>query len=91
MKKYTWKTSEMSQCSYYYNEQNGRIVGQINKLGHTSVWLAKIIKTSNEENFLGQYIEDIYAKKAIENFWEIDEKTLLEHSYLQDKKYSTNK
>ncbi len=80
MKTYNWKDNETVECFYYYREEDGRIVGQTNKIAHTKIWLSKIMLTSNEEKYLGQYIDLIHGKKAIEHFWMIQERTLLEQS-----------
>ena len=80
MKSYNWKENETAECHYYYREEDGRIVGQTNKISHTKIWLSKIMLISNEEQYLGQYIDLHHSKKAIEQFWLIQERTLIEQS-----------
>jgi len=78
MNSFEWKDNE-NDTLYYYKIENGKIVGQVHKIAHTKVWLAKIFtKIHTEEIFLGQYITNEFAKKAIENFILIDERTLIE-------------
>ena len=72
-----WKDAS-DECFYYYNLKNGRIVGQVNKIGHTKVWIAKIISNHNDESYIGQYISPEFAKGAIENYWYIESQTLIE-------------
>lgn len=72
-----WKDSE-HDVHYIYNETDGRIVGQINKIAHTKIWLSKIIFNHNEEKYLGQYIGYEFAKKSIEEYWAIQDRTLIE-------------
>lgn len=78
MKKFQWKDAESSECSYYFSEEDGRIHGQTNKIAHTKIWLSKVILDSNEERYLGQYINENYSRKAIEMYWLIQERTLIE-------------
>jgi hypothetical protein len=63
----------------YYGTDDGRIVGQINPIAHTKIWVAKILTpVYNNEHFLGQYITLDYAQKAVELYWNIQDNTLLE-------------
>jgi hypothetical protein len=77
MNTYQWRDHEQSNCSYYYRESDGRIVGQANQIVHTKIWLGKVINVDNQEKLLGHYISEIHSKKAIENFWVIEDRTLL--------------
>jgi hypothetical protein len=70
-----WKDVE-HKCSYYYLRDNGRIIGQVYNLAHTNIYGAKVYSDLNEERYLGQYISCESAKKAIEHFWNIQERTL---------------
>jgi hypothetical protein len=70
-----WKDVE-HKCSYYYLRDTGRIIGQVYNLAHTNVYGAKVYSELNEERYLGQYISFESAKKAIEYFWNIQERTL---------------
>lgn len=73
--KYDWK--ESNDSLYYYKLENGKIVGHAHKIAHSSVSLAKII-INNEEDILGRYISIETAKKAVENYWLIESRTLIE-------------
>ena len=70
-----WKDVE-HKCSYHYLRDNGRIIGQVYNLAHTNIYGAKVYSDLNEERYLGQYISCESAKKAIEHFWNIQERTL---------------
>jgi hypothetical protein len=67
-----WKDTE-NDTLYLYQTVDGRIVGQVHKVTHTKVWIAKI-----DEQSLGQYISCEFAKKALEDYHLIQERTLLE-------------
>lgn len=77
MNEKAWKDTEQNHF-YLYQVKNGLIVGQIYNLAHTKVWGAKINVFPNEEIYLGQYITADFAKRATEEYWEIQERTLLE-------------
>lgn len=70
-----WKDAEHDNF-YYYNILDGRIVGQVHKVVHTKVWLAKILYNVNEEKYLGMYIDTSSAQNAVTEFWSIEERTL---------------
>jgi hypothetical protein len=72
-----WKDGD-HDVFYFYNEEDGRVVGQINKIAHSKIWLAKVIFNVNEEVYLGQYIAYEFAKKATEEYWLIQDRTLIE-------------
>jgi hypothetical protein len=74
--KYDWK--ESNDSLYYFNLDNGEIVGHAHKIAHSSVCLAKII-IKNDEDILGRYISIETAKKAVENYWLIESRTLIEN------------
>lgn len=78
MMNYEWKDNDSTECSYYYNTEDGKIVGQVHKISHTKIWLSKIVLNNNEEQYLGQYISEDFAKKSIVEYWIIQERTLLE-------------
>lgn len=61
---------------YYFQTQNGRVVGQVYNLAHTIVWGARIPVSPTEEKVLGQYIEMEFAKRAVEEYWDDEDKTL---------------
>ena len=70
-----WRDAE-HKVSYYYLKDTGRIIGQVYNLAHTNIYGAKINNEFNEEQYLGQYISCDFAKKAIEYYWNIQERTL---------------
>ena len=62
----------------YYNEDTGLIIGITHKLGNQNVVnIAKVYK-ENEEINLGQYISIEFAKKAVENYWFVQQRTFIE-------------
>jgi hypothetical protein len=72
-----WMEKEYFQW-VYYDDSDGKIIGSVFKIGNrSSVWGAKV-HTDNDEGNLGQYIDSEYSKKAVENFWNIMDRTLLE-------------
>jgi hypothetical protein len=70
-----WRDVEHN-VSYYYVISTGKIVGQVYNLSHTKIYGTKVYSEKNEELYLGQYISCDHAKKAIEYFWNIQERTL---------------
>lgn len=70
-----WRDAD-HKVSYFYEKDTGRIVGQVYNLAHTNIYGAKVFNDYNEEKYLGQYINDSFAKKAIEYFWILQERTL---------------
>ncbi len=70
-----WK--ESNDCFYYYKKLDGLIVGQVHKIAHSEIYIAKVINV-NEENGIGRYIDMFAAKSALETFWLIQSRTLLE-------------
>jgi hypothetical protein len=77
MKERMWKDAE-NGTYYYYESLNGRIVGQVHNVAHTKIWVAKIIVKHNDENYLGTFIGCDFAKNAIQEFWTVQDRTLLE-------------
>ena len=63
-------------CHYYFQVQNGLVVGQAYNLAHTIIWGAKIPINATDELILGQYVEIEYAKRAIEEYWDNKDRTL---------------
>lgn len=73
-----WKETEFSTF-FYYDDGDGRIIGVVHKLGTQSViYLAKVLVALNGEQVLGQYVDSDFARKAVERYWLIEEKTLIE-------------
>lgn len=79
MKLREWLTKE--DCSYYYTIQDGRIVGNVHKISHTKIWLGKIVYNHNEEKYLGQYISEEFAMKAVETHWGLEDNTFISENY----------
>lgn len=75
--KYQWKDIRVDN-QYYYNQQTGRIVGQIHSVTHTPIWIAKVWVNPLLEKNLGQFISLEFSKKAVESYWLEDSMTLIE-------------
>jgi len=75
-----WTEKEFGQW-VYFDDQDGKIIGAVYKIGNsTGIWGGKVyLSINNQEHFLGQYIDSDYVRKAVELFWEIDSRTLLEN------------
>ena len=72
-----WMEKEFSQ-HVYYDDADGKIIGAVYKIGNqNSIYGAKVY--CEVEGVLGQYIDSDYARKAVEIFWEIQNRTVIEH------------
>jgi hypothetical protein len=70
-----WQEKEYSQW-VYYDDIDGKIIGASYKVGtQNSIWGAKIYKET--EYILGTYIDSDYARFAVEKYWDIESRTLL--------------
>lgn len=72
-----WRDTEQGTC-YFFNTDTGLIVGQIYNIVHTKIWGAKITVPYNNETNLGQFISQNHAKQAVEHYWDIQQRTLIE-------------
>ena len=71
-----WREKEHSS-HVYYDDKDGKIIGQVAKHGnYHTIYIARVY-TITAEGVLGQYIDLDYGKKAVEEYWEIQERTLL--------------
>lgn len=73
---YDWK--ESNDCLYYYKKEDGLIVGQVHKIAHSEIYITKVINI-NEETIIGRYIDVFAAKAALETYWFIESRTLIEN------------
>lgn len=77
-----WAEKEYEQ-RVYYDTDDGKIIGSVYKVGNNqTIWGAQVYSTNNESLVLGQYISMDYAKRGVENFWDIQSRTLIEHEEL---------
>ena len=74
-----WKDAEHN-THYYYNTENGQIVGQVHNIAHTKIYMAVAIVRNNEE-LLGRYIALDFAKEAVSHYWNIQKRTLLQSDF----------
>jgi hypothetical protein len=71
-----WMEKEFDHV--YYDDDDGKIIGAVYKIGNqNSIWGARIY--ADIEGVLGQYIDSNYARRAVEQYWDIQSRTLLEH------------
>jgi hypothetical protein len=78
---YEWK--ERTNCWYYFNSATGKIVGKAHKQALSEVCIALVYTgqytfTLDDERHLGQYIDITSAIKAVEYYWDTQNRTLLE-------------
>ena len=74
-----WKDGETVAHFLYYDE-TGRIIGEVGLAGHQiKTKHTTTIYPDNERILsLGMYINSEYAKSAVEKYWLIQDRTLLE-------------
>lgn len=74
-----WRETE-HHTELFYKEDDGLIVGQVHRLGNQNIiWVAKVYQpVTYEEGMLGHYITRDFARRAVEHWWEVQERTLLE-------------
>lgn len=71
-----WREKEFGN-HVYFDDKNGKIIGLVTKHGnYQTIYLAKVYDTL--EGILGQYIDIDYSKRAVEEYWDIQERTLIE-------------
>lgn len=80
MNKFEWK--DRSVAVYYHSVDTGKIIGKICKIALADVWIAlaytgQYTFTIDDERHLGQYIDYESAKKAVEHYWDVQNRTLL--------------
>ena len=75
-----WKDGETVAHFLYYDE-TGRIIGEVNRAGHQiNTKHTTTIYPDNERILsLGMYINSDTAKAAVERYWLIQERTLIQH------------
>ena len=75
----SWKDGE-TVANFLYYDETGRIIGEVGLAGHQiKTKHTTTIYPDNKEVFsLGMYISSDYAKQAVERFWNIQDRTLLE-------------
>ena len=75
-----WKDGETISHYLYYDE-TGRIIGEVCLAGHQiKTKHTTTIYPNNKDIFsLGMYINSESAKAAVEKWWLIQERTLIEH------------
>ncbi len=81
MNRFEWR--ERGHRWYYFDSATGKIVGTANKQALDEIWIALVYTgqytfTLDDERHLGQYIDMYFAKDAVEYFWDVQNRTLLE-------------
>lgn len=77
-----WKSN--GDRYYYYNTTTGKIIGLASKIALQEIFFGVVYTgnftfTIDDEKHLGQYISLEHAKQAIESYWDIDSRTLLNY------------
>jgi len=71
-----WRDNIAANSQYYYQTNNGLIVGQVYNLAHSQIWGAKIPVSATEEHIIGNFVSLEFAKKAVEEYWSGKDKTI---------------
>lgn len=77
---YDWKS--ISDKYYYFDTVTGKIIGQAGKQALHEVFFCVTYTgehtfSANDEHHLGQYVSLEHAKRAVEKFWDIQNRTLI--------------
>jgi hypothetical protein len=72
------KWTENDNTHLFYQEHNGRIIGQAHRLGVSGPWyIAKVCEhLSVDFTPIGNYIDLVAAKNAVENYWRLQDNTI---------------
>jgi hypothetical protein len=75
-----WKDGETVAHFIYYDD-TGRIIGEVNRAGHqmNTKHTTTVYPNAKDSFGLGMYISSDTAKAAVEKFWLIQDRTLIEH------------
>ena len=75
-----WKDGETVAHFLYYDD-TGRIIGEVNRAGHqiNTKHTTTVYPNTSQAISLGMYINSETAKAAVERYWLIQERTLIEH------------
>jgi hypothetical protein len=70
---------------YIYHNEDGRIIGETGRVGMNGYkYYATVYSiTTNEMKSLGHYISGDHSKKAIEKFWDIQDRILIENAHTE--------
>ena len=77
MKSREWMDAD-HDTYYFYEKDTGKVVGQVHKIVHSKIWVAKIFLTPPNEEYLGNYVGYEHGRRAVELYWNIQERTLIE-------------
>lgn len=74
------KWTEATESHLYFSETDGRIIGMAHRLGISGPWYLAKICTYGDVDFtpIGNYIDLISAKNAVENYWNLHDNTINE-------------
>lgn len=80
--KYDWKS--VSDKYYFFNLANGRVVGQAGKVALQEIFYCVVYAKQDGapysphiETHLGHYISLEHAKTAVQEYWDIQNRTLI--------------
>jgi hypothetical protein len=72
-----WQEFE-NASEYYYDDSDGMVIGHIHRFGNLQMIYTATVKPLNSDESLGHFVSRDYARRAVERFWEIQDRTLLE-------------
>ena len=72
-----WQEYE-NNTQYFYDDIDGMVIGQVHRFGTSNSVYTATVKPDNIDNLLGQFVSLDYAKNAVQNFWNTQDRTLLQ-------------
>lgn len=83
MIKRAWDEGNIAGNYLYYDEDTGLIIGEVSRVGVGAdrSQAAVYPRPDVNQKLLGQYINYKYAKKAVELYWEYNDRLVIEHEY----------
>ena len=78
----SWKDGETAAHFLYYDE-SGRIIGEVCRAGHqiNTKHTTTVYPNPSQSLSLGMYINTDTAKAAVERYYLISDRTLIEHEH----------
>jgi hypothetical protein len=72
-----WQEYE-NNTQYYYDDKDGMVIGQVHRFGTSNSVYTATVKPDNIDCVLGQFVSSDYARNAVQNFWNIQDRTLIQ-------------
>jgi hypothetical protein len=79
---YEWK-DENTTVKHFYRITDGRILGTVwQYVNNNVIWSSKILEdefpyTNASEKHLGHYVSQEHARRSVEHYWNIQDRTLI--------------